>query len=184
MGYKDIKKSLSDSAKSDKGSKRFSKGDLTTLMHAALNDESIEASYYSNPSGDTPVSVVKQPVKAYREAMKDVVSQFGVDKHELDRIHDVEISKKHAEALIDVAQMVQHDYVATGKKLRLPQMAENETTVTLYQDIAPEKVEETKKNVEVDGKMVQVPTGKTIKTGERVITKSSNKVPGWLKSEI
>ena len=175
--YKDIKKSLVEGSKN---SRRYSKGDYVGLTKGLLNEADYEVSYYTNPSGETPITVKKQPVKAYRDALKDVVKEFGVDKNELGKLDDMEFSKKHAEALIDVAQVAQHDYMATGKKLRLPQMAENETTVTLGYEVLPEKVEAT--NKVVDGK--SVPTGKTIKTSERTVTKAANKVPAWMKKEV
>lgn len=179
--YKEICDRLTGSSST---SRRFSKSDLTDLTRGLLNDENHEVSYYSNPSGDTPVSVTKKPAYAYRESLKPILAEFGVDKNEADRIHDIEFDKKHAEALMDVAQVVQHDYIASGKKLKLPQLSANETTVSLQHETVPEKIEATKKNVIVDGKSQQVPTGKTIKTSERVVTKASNKVAGWLKSEV
>lgn len=166
--------------KSTENSKRYSKGDYVELTTSLLNEKDHEVSYFTNPSGDQAVAVTKDPVKAYRESLKPVLSEFGVDKSEQEKIMDYEFSKKQAEALIDVAQVAQHDYLATGKKLRLPQLAANETTVTLERQTLPEKVESTNKIV--DGK--SVPTGKTIKTGERVATKAGNKVPAWLKTEV
>lgn len=175
--YKELTKGLKESSKV---SRRFSKGDYVDLTQGLLNDKDHEVTIYTNPSNDKPVSVVKKPVEAYRDALKDVVKQFGVDKNELGKLDELEFSKKHAEALIDVAQVAQHDYVETGKKLRLPAFAEDETTVTLGYELLPEKVEETKK-IE-DGK--SVPTGKTVKTHKRHIMKASNKVPAWLKEDI
>lgn len=183
--YKEICNRLTGSASGDNGSRRFSKSDVIELTRGLLNDEDHEVSYYSNPSGDTPVSVTKKPAYAYRESLKNVLTEFGVDKNEANRIHDIEFDKKHAEALMDVAQVVQHDYMATGKKLKLPQLSANETTVTLQHEVAAEKIEATKKNVVgPDGTSQQVPTGKTIKTDTRTVTKAGNKVPGWLKHEV
>lgn len=175
--YKEICDKLTDSTKQ---SKRFSKGDFVELTTGLLNESGHEVSYYTNPSGEQAVAVKKDPVRAYRESLKPILNEFGVDKSEQEKIFDVEFTKKQAEALIDVAQVAQHDYMATGKKLRLPQLSANETTVTLEQQTLPEKVEATKK-IE-DGK--SVPTGKTIRTQERVVTKAGNKVPAWMKSEV
>ena len=180
--YKEICDKLT---KSSADSKRFSKGDLVELTTALLNEEDHEVEYFSNPSGNTPVSVVKEPVKAYRESLKPVLAQFGIDKSEMDKIHSINFDKKQAEALLDVAQVAQHDYVATGKKMKLPQLAADETTTTLERVKLEKKVEDTKKTADgPDGKKIQVPTGKTIETSARVITKASNKVPGWLKKEV
>lgn len=186
MSYKDVKRALAASATGDKASRRYSKGDLVDLTRAALNepDGGPIYNYYSNPSGDTPVSVEKKPVEAYRNALKDVVKQFGVDGQEAEKINTIDFSKKHAEAMIDVVQAVQADYTDTGKKLRLPQFSADSTTVTLSKETLPEKTEDTKKNTVIDGKTVQVPTGKTIRTEQRTVIKASNKVPGWLKHQV
>ena len=176
--YKEVMKALEDSAKN---SRRYSSGDHTELVQAIANTPDYQATYYTNPSGDTPVGVTREPVKEYRDALKDmVVKEFGVDKNEAKKMDTVEFSKKHAAAMNDVVKAADHDYMSTGKKLKLPQFGENETAVTLGYEKLPEKVEATNKIV--DGK--SVPTGKTIKTKERTVTKAGNKVPAWLKSEV
>jgi len=175
--YIEIMKALNESAKT---STRYSKGDYVELATAFINEPDCEVDYYTNPSADSPVVVSKNPAKAYRDSLKDVVAKFGVDKNELAKLDAMEFSKKHAEAIVDVAQVVQHDYLSTGKKIRLPQLEENETTVTLGMAILPEKVEATKK---IENGL-QVPTGKTMKTAERSVLKAGNKVPGWLKAEV
>lgn len=175
--YKELTKELRKAAGN---SRRYSKTDYVELTQGLLNEPDHEVTYYTNPSADTPVVVTKKPVEAYRDALKDVVKQFGVDKNELGKLDTMELSKKHAEALTDVAQVVQHDYIESGKKLRLPQFCENETTVTLAYELLPEKVEAT--TMIKDGKAE--PTGKTIKTMARSTTKAQNKVPAWLKSEV
>lgn len=176
--YKEVMKALEDSAKN---SRRYSSGDHTELMQSIINTPDYQASYYTNPSGNEPVSITKEPVKDYRDALKDlVVKEFGVDKNEAKRMDTVEFSKKHAAAIIDVAKANDHDYMSTGKKLKLPQMGADETAVTLGFETLPEKVEATNKIV--DGK--SVPTGKTIKTEKRTVTKAGNKVPAWMKSEV
>ena len=176
--YKEVMKALEGSAKN---SRRYSSGDHTELVQAIINEPGYQANYYTNPSGDTPVSVTREPVKEYRDALKDlVVKEFGVDKNEAKKMDTVEFSKKHAAAMDDVVKAADHDYMSTGKKLKLPQMAADETSVTLGFETLPEKVEATNKIV--DGK--SVPTGKTIKTEKRTATKAANKVPAWLKHEV
>lgn len=175
--YKELTKELRKAAGN---SRRYSKTDYVELTQGLLNEPDHEVTYYTNPSADTPVAVTKKPVENYREALKDVVKQFGVDKNELSKLDTMEFTKKHAEALTDVAQVAQHDYIESGKKLRLPQFCENETTVTLGYETLPEKVEATNK---IEGGK-SVPTGKTIKTASRNVVKAANKVPAWLKSEV
>lgn len=181
MSYKDVKNSLKQSAAN---SRRYSKSDYISLAHAAMNEPDLTATYYSNPSGDTPVSVEGKPVENYRNALKDVVKQFGVDNGELGKLDNMPFTKKHAEAVTELGQFIQDEYVDTGKKLRLPQFCANGTTVTLSREVLDEKTEATKKNVTVDGKTMQVPTGKTIRTEQRSVVKATNKVPAWLKHEV
>lgn len=175
--YTDI---LSELEKGSETSRRFSRGDYVDLTQGLLNSPETEITHYSNPSQEKPTAVVKKPAQAYRDSLKEVLGQFGVDKAEAEKINDVEFSKKHAEALIDVAQTVQHDYIASGKKLRLPQLSEKETVVTLESAVLPEKTEATKKIVDKQS----VPTGRTVKTAERTIVKSRNKVPAWMQQDV
>ena len=175
--YKEVFNKISEASKT---SKRYSKGDHVEMTQALLNEGSYEVEYFTNPSNDEAVKITKDPVKDYRDSLKPLLSEFGVDKAEQEKINSVPFSKKHAEALINVSQLVQHDYLATGKKIKLPQFNGDEACTTLELCTLPEKVEETKK---IENKQV-VPTGKTIKTAERTVVKSRNKVPSWLKSEV
>ena len=175
--YQEVLAALEQGSKT---SRRYSKGDYVDLTQSFLNTPETEVTIYSNPSADEPTAMTKKPAQAYRDSLKDLLGQFGVDKNEMSKLNEIEFSKKHAEAVVDVAQAVQHDYIASGKKLRLPQMGAKETTVTLESATLPEKIEDTKKIV--DGK--SVPTGRTVKTEERVVMKAKNKVPAWLQSDV
>lgn len=175
--YQEVFNKISEASKT---SKRYSKGDHIEMTQALLNEGSYEVEYYTNPSNTEALKIIKDPVKEYRESLKPILSEFGVDKAEQEKINSVQFSKKHAEAIINVSQLVQHDYLATGKKIKLPQFNADETCTTLEMCTLPEKMEETKK---IQDKQV-VPTGKTIKTAERTVIKSRNKVPAWLKSEV
>lgn len=159
------------------GGSRHSKSDLTNLTHTLLNTPEQELTTYIK---DTE-PVVTKPVERYRESLKPVVKQFGVDNAELDKIQDVKFSKDHAEAVVDLAQMIVKDYTGTGRKLIFPINSKEESQMEISQVEKAAKEEETKKLVEtVPGKYEQVPTGKRKKTKKHKEMKVSNKVPAWL----
>lgn len=185
MSYKDIKDRIKNSANKENGSKRYSREDHIALMQGALNEPDMEVTIYSNPSGKTPDQVTRQPMKDYRTALKGVAKQLGIDKAEADKIDDLELTKQHAAAIIEVSEFVGNELLDTGKKYRLPLYNTSDTVVTLSKGRVGEEVKETKKIVETEpGKYEQVPTGKTVKTAPHSVTKVSNKVPAWMKEDV
>ena len=160
------------------GGTRHSKSDLTAMTHSLLNSPDQEVkTYIKDP--DHPVT--SKPVERYRESLKPVLKQFGVDAAELNKVQDVNFSKEHAEALTDVATTVMKDYIDVGRKLVLPITDPAESQMEISQVERPYKEEETKKLEQMeDGSYKQVPTGKRKKTKAHKELKASNKLPAWL----
>ena len=178
--YEKLKADITAKVKSTGGT-RFSKSDMTQMTQSMLNSKDYEVKNYIK---DVKDPVVTKPVEKYRESLKPVLKQFGVDNAELDKVQSVVFGKDHAEALNDLSMQIVKDYTSTGRKLILPINEANEAQMEIYQDIIPETEIETKKIVEVsEGKFEQVPTGKKKKTKEHVRMKVSNKVPAWLVEE-
>ncbi len=175
--YEELKAEISDAVKKSRSS-RYSRSDHVKLTQTLLNTPDHEVPVYvSDP--DNPV--ITKPVQEYRESMKDVVKQFGVDDAELDKIQDVKFSKAHAEALNNLAAVAMKDYIGTGRKLVLPITAADESQMELSAVEKKEKSEETRKlEQNPDGSYSSVPTGKRKTTSAHTELKSSNKIPGWL----
>ena len=177
--YDKLKKEITDKVKAAGGS-RHSKSDLTLMTQTLLNTPEQEVNVYLKDS--TPAST--KPVERYRESLKDVVKQFGVDKAELDKVQDITFGKEHAEALMDVATTSMKDYISTGRKMIFPVTSKDESQMEISMVEKEEKTEETRKLVQnEDGSYKSVPTGKKKTTKAHKELKASNKVPSWLKTE-
>ena len=165
------------------GTSSFSRGDLVSMAHTLVNTPEHEVDVFVQNKEGAADKVVVNPVQHYRESLKPVLKQFGIDKTELDRIHDVQFSKDHAEAIVDLSLNLTKDYIRTGRKLKYPITAMNESAMAVSEVNVGTKVAETKR-IEKDektGKYEAVPTGKVVTTAEHKAIKVSNKVPHWLK---
>ena len=178
--YDELKEEMR--SKVDKaGGNRYSKSDLTHMTHVLLNTPEQEVTTYMK---DVKDPVITKPVERYRESLKPVMKQMGIDGPELDKVQKVTFDKAHAEAVNDLAMTIVKDYTGTGRKMILPVTSKDESQMEITQVVKPEKIEDTKKLVQKeDGTYEQVPTGKRKKTSEHREMKVSNKVPGWLIDE-
>ena len=80
--YDILKETITAKVK-EAGGSRHSKGDFTQMTHTLLNTPDQEVTTYIKDVNDP---VVTKPVQAYRESLKPVLKQFGVDNAELDKI--------------------------------------------------------------------------------------------------
>lgn len=159
------------------GGSRHSKSDRTAVTHGLLNQPDQEVEIFLKDSDP----VVTRPVEHFREELKDVVKQFGVDNAELDKMQEVKFSKGFAEAFNEVADIATKDYLSTGRKLIYPITSASESQMELSQVEKPAKAEDTRKLVETSpGKFESVPTGERKKTEAHMEIRASNKIPGWL----
>lgn len=177
--YDKLKKEITEKVKAAGGT-RHSKSDLTLMTQTLLNTPEQEVPVYIKD--ETPVT--SKPVERYRESLKSVVKQFGVDNAELDKVNDITFSKDHAEALMDVATTSMKDYIGTGRKMIFPVTSPDESQMEISIVDKNEKTEETRKLVQKeDGSYESVPTGKKKTTKAHKEMKVSNKIPSWLSSE-
>ena len=180
--YEKLKQEISEKVKANGGC-RYSKADLTQLTSTLLNTPEQEVKTYPLKGSKDEV-VTTKPVERYRESLKPVLKQFGVDNAELNKIHDVKFNKEHAEALMDVSTQVIKDYTGSGRKFIFPINDETESQMEISQvDKSEKEVETTKIEEQSPGVYATVPTGKKKKTFAHKELKVSNKVPGWLVEE-
>lgn len=178
--YEKLKDEITAKVKKTGGT-RYSKSDMTQMTTAMLNSPSYEVKNYIK---DVKEPVVTKPVERYRESLKPMLKQFGVDNAELDKVQSVSFGKEHAEALNELGMQIVKDYTSTGRKLILPINAADEAQMELSRCVVEAKEEETKKiELQPDGSYASVPTGKKKKTKKHNRMKVSNKVPAWLVEE-
>jgi NACalpha-BTF3-like transcription factor len=160
------------------GGSRFSKSDQTALTHTLMNTPEHEVPVYLKDCTDP---VITKPTEHYRESLKPVLKQFGVDSAELDKIQTVEFPKDHAEAFNELAAVAMKDYMSTGRKIIFPVTSNEESQMEISMVNKEKKSEETRKLVETSpGKFESVPTGERKTTKAHTEIKAANKVPGWL----
>lgn len=179
--YNDLKKIMKEKVQTT-GSSRYSKKDHISLTHALLNEPDVEVNVFikDDESDSGYVTSTLKPVEKYRESLKPVLSQFGIDKSEQDKIQTVEFPKAHAEALNDLAMVSMKEYMDTGRTVVFPITDESDVQLEISKHNVPEKSEETFKPVEENGEYKRVPTGNKKTTREHSAYKVGNKVPGWL----
>ena len=178
--YEELKKEITEKVKASGGS-RMSKSDLTQMTQTLLNTPEQEVKNYIK---DSKEPITTKPVERYRESLKSVVKQFGVDSAELDKMKDVQFNKEHAEALNEVAAVVIKDYTSTGRKYIFPITEADESEMSIAQvEKAEKEVETSKIQQKEDGTYESVPTGKKKKTFKHKEMKVSNKIPAWLQEE-
>ena len=172
-----------DSSNRAKGrtSSAVSRSDLESMATALLNTPDPEVTVYSYSAKDTsgtgePVGITKKPSKRYRDSLKPMLRNLGLDKHDADKIDDIPMTKEHAAAMIDVSTTVIHDYMRAGRKFSFPITEPDETRMEINCVIAPERTSvgnRFKKDDTADDTV-------TI-TKERAILKAKNPIPYWLK---
>lgn len=167
------------------GSSSYSKSDLVELTRALINTPEKELSIFvKNSKSDEPTIITSKPVEKYRESLKPVLKQFGIDKAELDKIQDIQFTKDHAESLAELSQVIVKDYTGAGRKLKFPITSASEGEMSITQVNVKEKTADTRKIVKGDdGLYSSELTGKRVTTKEHNAMKASNKIPGWLKFE-
>lgn len=163
----------------------FSAQNLSKLGDALVNDPDYQVENVSLKDGK-PTVTISEPVKDFRNGLKKLVKdEFGIDAAEADKLDNCTMPKTVGSAVAEMSGVLVSEYMKTGKSFRLPMTSEDEARMQISLREVAEKVEATKKPVEVaPGRFEMQPTGKTIKTKKHMELKVSNKVPDWLKSEI
>ena len=161
-----------------KASCSYSKSDLENLTLALLNSpEHVVTEYQMKVSeaDGSPVTIDKMPSKRYRESLKPMLRNLGLDKNDAEKISDIQFTKEHASAMMGLATQVIHDYIKAGRKFSFPITDEKECRMEFYCDTAPERINQNRfaKTEEEKSKMS--------KTLERTILKAKCQTPSWLR---
>lgn len=163
-----------------KVSTAVSRSDLENITTTLLNTPDHTVSVYSFAAKDTngtgePVCIEKKPVKRYRDSLKPVLKNLGLDKMDVDKIDDIPLPKEHAAAMMDVVTTAIHDYMKAGRKFSFPITSMDETRMEMICATAPAKTY-VGSNFSKDSGDESV-----VVTKERKMLKSKNPVPYWLK---
>lgn len=179
-------KAFLEEAKKASKSKNYSKGDMVSLATAMFNDKDCTIDVFIK-KGDEYETKVMNPGKSIREnVIAPVLKAFGVDRAEMSKLDDVQISKAGGEALTDFSLLLVKQYISTNglaRKLTLPMTAPDEAVQSISVVRIPEEKRETTmivRNPE-SGTYSIAPTGKEVTTAAHENLKVGNRVPAWQK---
>ena len=182
--YNELCSQITEKVKKN-GSSSYSKSDLVAMTQSLLNTPEHEVEVFIKNGDKEPTTVVTKPVEKYRESLKPVLKQFGIDKEELNKLQSVTFTKEHAEAVSELAGVIVKDYTGTGRKFKFPITSLTEGEMSISQVTIGDKTTDTRKiSKKPNGEYESLPTGKRVKTKEHTALKASNKIPGWLKKEV
>lgn len=155
-----------------------SRSDLELMQTTLLNTPDHEVTVYSYSAKDQsgtggPVGIVKKPAQRYRNALKPMLRELGLDNNDVNKIDEIPFTKEHAAAMIDVTTLTIHDYMNAGRKFSFPITEPNETRMEIHCATSPERTS-------VGNRFNKDDDTVTI-TKERTIIKAKNLVPHWLK---
>lgn len=181
MNYEELIKSSAS-----RGGNNYSKSELNTLATVMMNDPTADITVHFK-KGDTFETRVYNPGKSIRaNLIAPILRNFGVDRAEMGKLDDMQISRAGGEALADFSLLLVKSYISKkglGRKLTLPMLSTDETVQTLECDTTKEEKRATTRIVrQEDGTYVTTPTGKLVTTRSHEKLKTTNRVPAWLKT--
>ena len=161
--------------KTGKAKKTFSRADYDRMVQALLNDPEYCVQTVGIKNGDI-VTTDTYPVKEFRNMIKKVLIDFGVDKPEAETILDsYKFGNSSGMYGLNAASIV--EYCKAGKKFDFPTQMDFKASLTI------EDVGETTKEYSAIGNVNSDEKFK-VTTKEHKTLKSSSKAPKWLKKKF
>lgn len=117
-GFKELKNELANEIQKGDKKRTHSKNDFNKLAKAFLNDVEYTTHKVKGVDEDgKPVKEEIQPVKEYRKGLKKMLTDFGVDKQEAEKMMtDYEI--KSVEGQYEFISELLYQYMESGKKFQ------------------------------------------------------------------
>ena len=164
----------------------YSKSELNNLAMVMMNDPAADITVYFK-KGDVYETRVFNPGKSIRNNLiAPILRSFGVDRAEMGKLDEMQISRAGGEALADFSLLLVKNYISSkglGRKLTLPMLSVDETVQSLECTPVNEEERATTRIVrQEDGTYVTTPTGKLVTTRGHEKLKTTNRVPAWLKT--
>lgn len=173
-------------SKGQEKSDNYSRGSMVELATVMANDIDCEIPVYIK-KGDTYEKRPMYPARSLRnDVLAPVLKSFGVDRAELARLNDVQISRAGGEALADFSMLLLKTYISKNglnRKITLPMTSPTETVQSISMESAKEERRATTMIMRNgDDTYTTTPTGKIVTTKAHEKLKVANRVPIWLKS--
>lgn len=162
-------------SKSGKPTRTFSRTDFNKLAVAFLNEVEYQGEVASIKQGELQLGSI-EPVKAFRKLFYRVLTDFGVDKQEAERVLTNEYSFSNADGAYEFISELIFNYLDAGKKFDFIAKADFKGSLVL--DEIGESVKE-HRNIKDPG----AEPFKVKKKKHRVV-KAKSTAPDWLKSRV
>ena len=175
--FNEIKSNVSV-GKNGKVKKTFSRADFDTLLKAMVNDVEYTTTYCGTKNGELVKKEV-QPVKMFRESLKRVLTNFGVDSNDAEKIVS-EYKFTNVDGWYELMSEIIYRYMEADKKFDFP------TREDFKGSISMKNVDEavgTYSSIKKKGETGPVDTFK-IETKSHKILEKKSKAPNWLKKKF
>lgn len=117
-GFKELKQELAEEINKGEKKRTHSKTDFNKMAKAFVNDVEFTAHKVKGVDEEgNPVKEEFQPVKEYRKGLKRILTDFGVDKQEAEKMmQDYQI--KSVDGLYEFMSELMYQYMESGKKFQ------------------------------------------------------------------
>lgn len=165
-------------SKSGKVKKTFSKADYDRLLKALLNDTGYKTEYCTVKGGEMVTKEV-EVTKMFRESIKRILINFGVDKQEAEKmVTDYQFT--NVDGWYELAAESIYKYIEAGKKYDFPTRQDFKGSLTLK-----EVDESTGTFTSIRKKGDKTPPEEfKIKTKKHKVLEKKSKAPAWLKKKF
>lgn len=158
--------------------KTFSRTDFDTLLKAMLNDPDYTTEYCGTKNGEM-IKKETKPVKMFRESLKRVLVNFGVDSHDAEKIvNDYKFT--NVDGWYELMSEIIYRYMEAGKKFDFPTREDFKASISIK---TIDKAVGTYSTIKKKGE-----TGPTekfqIETQAHKILEKKSKAPAWLKKKF
>lgn len=164
--------------KNGKVKKTFSRTDFDALLKAMLNETDYTAEYCGTKNGDLVKKEVK-PVKMFRESLKRVLVNFGVDSQDAEKIvNDYKFT--NVDGWYELMSEVIYRYMDANKKFDFPTREDFKASISIKN---VDKAVGTYSSIKKKGENGPTETFKIETKSHKVLEKKS-KAPAWLKKKF
>lgn len=175
--FNEIKSNVAVS-KSGKVKKTFSRADYDKLLKAMLNDPSYTATYCTTKAGE-PVTKEVEVTKMFRESIKRILLNFGVDKQEAEKMVS-EYQFTNVDGWYELAAESIYKYMEAGKKYDFPTREDFKGSISL-KDVD----ESVGTFTSIRKKGDTSPTKEfKVQTKKHKVLEKKSKAPAWLKKKF
>lgn len=174
--FNEIKSNVKTTPKGKK-KKTFSRSDFDDLLKAMLNDKDYEMTTASIKNGVMVEKTIK-PVELYRETLKKMAIEVGMDSQDAEKFMTVNI--KNVNGFYELASEIIYKFIEADKKFDFVPKADFVGSITLGDMEASEKIYKSIPNPNSDKPQTET----IVKTKKHKKLECKGKAPKWCKDRV